>query len=374
MTKSTPSSQRLPLATTTALIEQFIANLSPDSVHTNDNKEATNGPSPLLLLSASATTLKAQVTKLSLLTVTTPFTPSAVATCVQPLNESILTSLITAAQMTLPGQYTAAFQAECHSLCRALLRELLSLVKLVQNRSKDGQPTKELSEPRKKEITEATGRVWELCDETVLFAENGLPHFIAKKANQWLELMKDAVKELSEWDPEEEIDENDIFGDAQSDDEDSSEAAEEPDSNPSDRATISAGVRDQALKVLNRIPQSVHVVVKQRLEKLKIYKGEVSPETRSTLDLVLSRIKRVSELIDESAEGMYLGNLELCLKMAGEARAETIEIVQNVLRPFTESREDSNDLEIPENNYIARALEWIKQVDAGSFHEGRKVS
>jgi hypothetical protein len=372
MTKSTPSSQGLPLATTAALIEQFIANLSGDSAHTND-QEPRDGPSPLVLLSASAKTLKAQVTKLSLLTVTTPFTPSAIATCVQPLNESILTSLTTAAQLTVPKRYSASFQAECHSLCRALLRELLSLVRLVQNRSQDGQPTKELSGVKKKEITEATGRVWELCDETVLFAENGLPHFIAKKANQWLELMKDAVKELSEWDPEEEIDENDIFGNAHSDDEDSSEVAEGPGSNASDRAAISAGVRDQALKVLNRIPQSVHVVVKQRLEKLKALKGEVSPETRSTLDSVLTRIKRVSELIDESAEGMYLGNLELCLKMAGEARAQTIEIVQSVLNPFAELSEGSNGLETPEDKYVARALDWIKQVDAGSFREGQKA-
>lgn len=362
MTKSTTPSQVLPLATTVALIDQFLANLSPNSTSPNPSAPI-DGPSPLVLLGAATKTLRAQVTKLSLLTVTTPFTPSAIATCTQPLNDSILMSLVTAALLTSPQRFTDAFQAECHSLSRAVLRELLSLVKLVLARSKDGQPTAALSEIKKKEVTEATGRVWELCDETIAFAENGLPHFTAKKSNQWLDLMKDAVKELTEWDPENEADENDIFGDAYSDD-DESNPAEESSSNPSDRATISAGVKDQALKVLNRIPQSVHVVVKQRLEKLKMSDQELSSETRATLDLVLDRIRRVSELIDESAEGMYLGNLELCLKMAGEARAQTIEIVQLVIQPFNELADGSTELITTQDKYVARALEWIKQVDA----------
>jgi hypothetical protein len=182
--------------------------------------------------------------------------------------------------------------------------------------------------------------------------------------------MKDAVKELSEWDPEEEVDADDLFGDAQSDEDAQENGDHHDDKSSGDRATISAGVKDQALKVLRRIPQSVHVVVKQRLEKLRhLPKKELSSSTRTCLDAVLKHIRNVSELIDESAEGMYMGDLELCLKKAGEARAVTIEIVEAVLQPFEELTGSLTDEESQEDKYVKRALEWIRQVDTKPMDE-----
>lgn len=351
------------IATTIALADQFLASLSPGIAH-HGAPDAGAIPSPLLLLSTSAKTLKAQVTKLSLLAVTAPFTPTVVATCLKPLDESILTSLVTAALLTRPETFTETFTNECLSLTRATLREFLALARLVEARSKDGQPSQEVSASKKKDITEATGRIWGNCDEIVAFADNGLPGFILLKSKQWLELMKDAVKELTEWDPEDEVDEGDLFGDTYSDDAASEDQEESKKQNGADRATISAGVKDQALKVLSRIPQSVHVVVKQRLDKLQSLKStSVSSSTRTILEMVLKLIRNVSELIDESAEAMYMGDLELCLKKAGEARAQTIDIVEAVLRPFEEVTVGSQDGETQEDKYVRRALEWIKQVD-----------
>ena len=358
-----PPQETITITTTIALIEQFLSNLSPSASH-HGTPSTAETPSPLLLLNASAKTLKAQVTKLSLLTVTAPFTATAVATCLKPINDSILPSLVTATLLSTPEVFTPSFSSECHSITRTVLRELLTLAKLVESRSNDRQPDRELSEPKKKEITEATGRVWEICDEITTFSDGGLTGFVVRKAKQWLELMKDAVKELTEWDPEEEVDEDDIFGDAQSDGEGPNDPDESEDQGASDRPTISAGVKDQALKVLSRIPQSVHVVIKQRLEKLKpTLNGDLSSTTRWVLDKQLVRIRNISELIDESAEGMYMGNLELCLKKAGEARAETIEVVQSVLQPFEEIAHHSLEEESREDKYVQRALEWIRQVD-----------
>lgn len=353
----------VPIATTIGLIEQFLSNLSPGT--SRDASTPTGDiPSPLLLLSASAKTTKAQVTKLSLLTVTAPFTATAIATCLKPLNDSFLPSLVTATLLTTPEASTTSFSKECQALSRATLRELLSLARLVEARSRDGQPTKELSEAKKKDIVETTGRVWESCDEILTFSDEGIARFVVRKAKLWLDLMKDAVKELSDWDPEEDVDADDIFGDAQSDDgsPDISEGAEKHDS--AHRATISAGAKDQALKVLSRIPQSVHVVVKQRLGKMgSASTVALSPSTRESLELILERIRDVSELIDESAEGMYMGDLEACLKKAGQARAETVEIVQSVLQPFPEAVASVPDAESQEDKYIKRALEWIRQVN-----------
>jgi Grap2 and cyclin-D-interacting len=349
------------ISTTIALIEQFLSNLSPNASH-NGTPCTSDSPSPLLLLNASAKTIKTQVTKLSLLTVTTPFTPSAIGKCLKPLNDSILPSLVTAALLTTPEAFTPSFSIECLSLARAVLRDILALSRQVEARSNDGQPSKEPSDTKKKEITEATGRVWENCDEIVSFSDAGLPGFVVRKSQQWLELMKDAVKELTEWDPEDEGDADDIFGDARSDDS-AHEQSESEKQQSADRATISTGVKDQALKVLSRIPQSMHVVIKQRLAKWKPAVGDkLPPSTRSHLDLLLTRTRNVSELIDEAAEAMYMGDLELCLKKAGEARAHTTNIVESVLQPLDSSPGTDQASDTPEDRYIKRALEWTKQV------------
>lgn len=226
-------------------------------------------------------------------------------------------------------------------------------------------------------MTELTGKIWEDCDLLIQFANGGIPEFVRKKAGQWLDLMKDAVKEFEEWDPTEDVG-DDPFGldDAQSD-EDNDPADKEGDL---ERAAMSAGVKDQALKVLSRIPQSIHVVVKQRLEKIP--KESISdPNARlvpmptkrkKTIEKVLKKTIKISECIDESAEAMYMGNPEQCLKKAGEARALTIEVVEAVLDPW-----EVSDKETKEDQYIKRALAWIQQVaptESTSHRSGKAES
>jgi hypothetical protein len=348
------------IVTTIALIEQFLTNLAPYAAHSVPNSPA-DAPSPLVLLDAAAKSLKAQVTKISLLVINTPFTASAVAASLQAVNDSILPSLVTAALLSTPEAFTISFSKEIRGLARVLLRDLLALIRFVDTRSRDGQPKASLSEAKKSEITEATGRVWDGCDNLTKLSEHGLPGFVARKAQQWLELMKDAVKELQEWDPEEEVD-DDLFGDATEDDQDPDNGKDDD----KDRATISAGVRDQALKVLSRIPQSVHVLVKQRLEKLRPpTTAPLSEATRNKLEAILAGTRRISDMIDESAEGMYMGDPELCLKKAGEARALTIGIVELGLNPL-DGEAASDRSQTQEDKFVQRALDWIRQVETGS--------
>ncbi|RMZ75484.1 hypothetical protein DV738_g5454, partial [Chaetothyriales sp. CBS 135597] len=172
------------------------------------------------------------VAKLSLLTVTPPFTRSAIVTALQPINDSILPSLVTASILVSAHLFTPAFAKECRAVVQDTLRELKVLVGL----------------EKKKEITDATARVWQDCDVVVAFADGGLPGFVASKARQWLDLMKDA-----------------------------------------------------------------------------------------------------------SAEALYLANPELCLKKAGEARALTIEFVENA------------------DKYVRRALDWIRQVETPKRVDDKKV-
>lgn len=347
------------LQTSLALCERFASSLAPDASIDFPPKKADE-PSPLILLNAAATSLRSQVTKLSLLGITTPFTSTAITTCLTPLNESILTSLVTAALLTTPAQFTPTFSSECRSLAASALRDMQTVLRLLGKRNQKDNPKEDISETEKKAFTEATGRVWDDCDKLGALATGGVPGYIVHKSKQWLELMKDAVKELEDWDPEEDLDDEDPFGESLSDDDTADEEEGEPENN--DRAAISAGVKEQALKVLNRIPQSIHVVIKQRLEKIGT-SADISADQVAQLDTLLKHNRQISELIDEAAEGMYLGDPELCLRKAGEARALTIQVVESVVQPFPRGGDDSTSIETKEDQYIKRALQWIQQVD-----------
>jgi hypothetical protein len=361
------------LQTSIVLCERFSSTLAPNAAPVDELAVATtnnqpDAPSPLILLNAAAAALKSQVTKLSLLAITAPFTPTAVTTCLTSLNESILTSLVTAALLTTPESSTSSFSAECRSLSAAALRDLQALLRSLEGRSKE-KPRAEVSQQVKAAFTETTGRVWDDCDKLSALATEGVPGYVVRKSKQWLDLMKDAVKELEDWDPEQDIDDDDPFGDGLSDEEDHNSHDDKQNTTSTtddDRSAISAGVKDQALKVLSRIPQSIHVVIKQRLEKIDA--TALPPDHTTQLDTILSHNRHISELIDESAEGMYLGDLELCLKKAGEARALTIEVVESVVQPFLQGNGNGATVAgTKEDKYVKRALEWIQQVDPGGF-------
>lgn len=337
------------LGTTVHLIDQFTASLSAPL--SQRPPEATQSPLPLLTASAAA--LKQNVTRLSLLTLTPPFTPAAIAPLLNTLNMSILPSLVTASHLTTSAAYTDAFSVEAASLTKQCLSDLKGLLALIGDRA--SSRAKNISNTEKDAVTQVTGQVWARCDALATFAEGGLAGFMTQKVGQWLELMRDAVKELEEWDPREEVG-DDPFGLDQFDDEEGKDDTVNAD-NSGDRAILQAGVKTEALKVLTRIPQSIHVVVKQRLGASHLPPADqLSSAQRSTLDAVVSCTRKISESIDESAEAMYMGDLERCLKMAGEARSLAIDVVESVKDPWTSGSETKEDL------YIRRALQWIRQV------------
>ena len=349
---------RSSLATSLALIERFRSSLG--SAH--DQEQSYSGAShvsPLALSKTAAESLKATTTKISLLAITAPFTDTAVVTILKVLNDSILPSIVTAALLVTPTSFPASFSVEARRLTSSVLLEFAALLNLVEQRATDGKGKSEPNKTVKQAITEATGRVWEACDAVVNFSTQGIPAFIASKCEQWLALMKDAVAELNEWDPSEDVD-DDVFGIADSDDESHVVTDKVSDQ---DQVTIATGVKDQAMKVLSRIPQACHVVIKQRLAKLPpdLQSGaqKLSQKQKALLENTVNKMRTVSECIDESAEGLYLGNPELCLKKAGEARAVTIDIVESLLTSWQPTNAESK-----EDVFVKRALTWIQQVEA----------
>lgn len=412
------------LATTLNLLGQFSRSL--DSV----SPEATalpppTSPSPLPLLATCATTLRAQTTKLSLLIITPPFTPSAISTIITSLNDAILPSLLTATLLLTPGSFTKAYSAQANSLTKATLRDVGCLIQLVETRSREGNPKAEPTSQQKSEVTATTGKVWADCDELKELAEGGIAGLVVMKAEQHLELIKDAVKEIEEWDPEDDDD-----GDYDDDDDGNNDDNKEKDGfhfnddkptqseNESDECEKSGPlqgnkpgqdmreIKTSILRILTRIPQSLHVVIHQRLKKglpllLPPFQQQPPPPAAATtaslqprpviaiLDSVLTKMGQTSTCVDDVAERLYTHDALGALLTAEKARSCVVEIVEAVLVGW-----DSNlrvkagaesegggaaaaaaaaaaqstapagvgRSETKEDRYIKRALDWIKSI------------
>ena len=413
------------LATTLLLLDQFSASLSiqPNDASpavireaTSDHAQAqaptstTNGSpnhqSALPLLRIGATTMKAVVTKLSLLTITPPFTASAISTMLRQLNDSILPSLVSGAlSLESSPQSTRLFAKEAHFLVRRALEDLKPLaqsIRLQMTSNSPDQPSPshhsiEIGTDEKNAVLEATAKIFEDCDALQRFAEGGLMTFIVKKAELWLELMKDAVKELEDWDPEDDEDEDDELLEALSgltftngsqtgfeSNQTSSTSTQTPSiadqpfsvsarSQPpvNNRTTaIKSGVKAELLRVLTRIPRTIRAVITHRLLKLPSDDLiSLSPTQRQTLTTILDQTRTISECIDESAEGMYMGDAERALRKAGEARQLCIEVVEGVVGTGWGrdgdgggDEEGRTGTETKEDRYMVKALVYIRQV------------
>ena len=281
------------------------------------------------------------------------------------LIDSVLPSLVTASLLTNAETYTASFSAEVRNVVASTLRDSRTLLGLVEKRGGDGSPNLAVDGGRKQAITEATGRVWELCDELVWLGTKGLGGFVARKAEMWLGLIRDAVEEIEEWDPEDDEHEDGGGGllggdeeeeDDDDDDDDDHDQTGEEENNKVDMTEAKTG----ALKVLSRIPQSIHVIVKQRLHKGFPQTHNLSNGQRETVTVALGVVKSISECVDEVAEALYTSDIELCRVKVEEARMLTIQLVEAVLKPWDAS---PSAIETREDVSVKRALDWIRPVE-----------
>ncbi|ERF69588.1 hypothetical protein EPUS_01918 [Endocarpon pusillum Z07020] len=380
------------LDTTFNLLDRFVSSLN--SLPPDGTTPPPDSPSPLPLVSTCAATLRAQTTKLSLLIITPPFTPTAISGILSSLNDAVLPSLLTAALLLTPSTVTKAYSLETVSLTKATLRDLRDLARLVEARSKDGKPKAEPTSQLKNDVTAATGKIWDDCDELKKLADDGIAGFVVKKAEQYLDLIKDAVKEIEEWDPEEDEDEDEhgFFNDEQDTPPSLPKDPQEmsPISTPSSQPTQDLhNLRSAVLKILTRIPQSLHVVIAQRLKKglppsssssSSSSPHPINPNHLLTLDTLLSRISQTSTCIDDVAERLYTHDALGAMLTTEKARAYVVEMVESVRRgwdvkPTRASVADADGAraeegggggggreETKEDRYIERALEWIKSV------------
>ncbi|KAL2054938.1 hypothetical protein ABVK25_004760 [Lepraria finkii] len=182
------------IASITALIQSFQNALqSPASPHA----DIQDPPNPLALLSDASKILKAQTTKLSLLILNKPFTPSAITFILNSLSNGCLPGLVSALELCPAAQYSRLLHQHIRS---SLLRIMMELLNLIESIPQDGHGIEEMG----RGILASTGVLWQECDKMVDLASTGLVKMANQKVEESHGLLKDAVEELEAWDPDEE--------------------------------------------------------------------------------------------------------------------------------------------------------------------------
>lgn len=335
------------LETSLILSEQFQATLDTAPPAQNATTQQQQTADPLSILSNSAKSLRAQVTKMSLLAITAPFTPSAISTCLASMNDSVMPSMVTAALLLTPGEYTKAFTTEARILVKTGLKEFAALIHQIINvaheldpsfpskkgeQSKDVETNKkELSKEEKNVLTSQTGRVWDVCDTITTLVSQGVVGHVAKRVQQWHDLVKDAISELEEWDPEDEDDGGfeELMG--SDDDDDEAEDLNTENEDEDEKRNGVEGLQTQKkllLRVLKPIAQIYPAIVTNRVKKGGLTAS--NSQHIAKLESLMSNLQSIPDHIDEAAGSLYEHNLDDCMKylrLAKTTAEKAIEIV-----------------------------------------------
>ncbi|MCJ1242713.1 hypothetical protein MMC14_010722 [Varicellaria rhodocarpa] len=168
--------------------ESAIRNRSPSPIDL-----PLDSPNPLALLSDSVKVLKAQTTKLSLLALNKPFTPSEITRILKSLEQECFPALMIAAELCPIARYTNFLHRIIRSSVGSTMLAFMDLIEDI--------PTDErgVEKKRGRDTLASTGLIWQSCDFMGQLADLGIIAVASSKVNEYHGLLKDAIAELEEW-------------------------------------------------------------------------------------------------------------------------------------------------------------------------------
>ncbi|GJC90684.1 hypothetical protein ColLi_13522 [Colletotrichum liriopes] len=176
--------------TAVALIQQLEAVLLAINSGKDTPQQAdTSSVDALPLARDSASLIKAHSTKISVLIINEPFTPSAIIKVLRELVSGPIPGIATAAQACDTERYTSTVRKDLSWKCYTVLKELRSLVERIPRDGKmlsTAQKSGSTGTPGKGSMA-ATGVIWSACDEVMQFSNGGIGGCFIKKIRDRLE-------------------------------------------------------------------------------------------------------------------------------------------------------------------------------------------
>ena len=178
-----------------ALLHSFLTALQSPTLSHSSSEDSLN---PLALLSDASQIFKAQITKLSLLLLNKPFTPSAIACILNSLSNSCLPAMMSALEVCSAEKYTELLHHYIQTTLSRVMMELLGLLASIPQNEHGIENT------RGRDTLASTGVLWAECDKMMALGSGGLTQIAAERVEEYHGLLKDAIAELEEWDPDDE--------------------------------------------------------------------------------------------------------------------------------------------------------------------------
>lgn len=333
---------RASVSSSLALLSQFESSISARSP-TNAPaplQSPSSQPDPLDKIHTCATLIRAHTTKLSLLIITKPFTPSAVTKVLHELTLGPLPGLMSAVESCNEIFWGSTFREEVKSMARTLLRELRTLMGEIPLEERSPVLENKTGAASKDSLS-CTGVVWEACDALIQLREEGIAGVVTQKAQEYHDMLEDAIAELQEWSNDVEEDDDDDDNDQNKLEFESNGAGGSSENDLEDllqpSTTLSQGsaeLRSQlelSLKKLSLVKMLYKAIIKRRLRCYPLPKPAESKDRQAMDDILrleslMGVLKAVPEETDELASTFYeldtgraREQLSLCLNLAENA-------------------------------------------------------
>ena len=303
-------------------------------------------PNPLAVLSDASKILKAQTTKLSLLMLNKPFTPSEIAHILNVLSNSCLPALATVLGLC-NSQYTEFLRHYIQTGLSSIWAELLELVGSIP------QDAGGVEMLQKEGTLLSTGVLWATCDKLIRVGTDGMVAVAHDAVKDSQALLQDAIDELDEWDPEE---------DSENSEDSEDEVGEDPKPvvntpTTSDEEALAGSVQNmsmnpaitlkaRALKHLRLVRLLYPALNKWRIKTFPDMSG-LTPESELpqpspsgqgeanekhtrpiwTFNEITSNTQYFSEEADEIAGALYAGDVEVVEKRLGSLMLRAVSTV-----------------------------------------------
>ncbi|KAK8078914.1 hypothetical protein PG994_002721 [Apiospora phragmitis] len=313
--------------TTSALISQFepvlhaAATDKTSSVTTPPSSSSTPQSQTIDALSLahdSASLIKAHSTKISLLIINEPFTPSALVKVLKELVASPIPGIASAVQACDIDRYTTVVRQDLAWKCYRVLKELKTLIEVIPLDGKVPAPEKKKGISGGMGSMTVTGVIWAACDDVILLKKLGIAGLLVKKVEQYRDTLKDVLDELKEWKKE-----GEEAGDEEEDEveyvahqldatnlsvQDTQDALDDLMSTrhiPRDDPDKLGERLDSCLKRLRLTTLLYSAVVKRRLKTLPLLPAEPGSPTVRRLDEVFPILRGLPNRFNELACAFY---------------------------------------------------------------------
>ena len=363
-------SLRIAVKSLLALLPSFQSSLT--SAEASPPSEISNPPNPLRLLSDACALLKAQTTKLSLLILNKPFTPTAITFILNNISTQCLPALITALELCPSKQYTSLLREHLRANLLRIMKEMTSLLGTIPLEEQVLLTSVGLvNDENGRDTLSCTGVIWEVCDTLTALASEGLVDLALKKADAYHALIKDAIAELEEWNPDEEDD--DMFSSGSSAQSESNQgpdgeyAAGSPPTTamnaialtPPATPTPIRQMYDQTLATLRMIRLLYPALRKRRVQTFPSISLSTSSDQLPTswqiyaFDNLVKSLRTFSETADELAGSLYSRD--------EEQASGGLELIRILALECIEEADQSWDRK--DDEFTAWAQKWTRRLD-----------